>query len=49
MIIAGQIPDGSTVDVAVDGDRLTFIPTVPAKPATDDNVEVVEGEIVDSD
>jgi hypothetical protein len=27
-IIAGQAPDGSTVDVAVDGDRLTFTPVI---------------------
>ena len=27
-IIAGQIPDGSTVDVAVEDDRLTFTPVV---------------------
>jgi ATP-dependent Clp protease ATP-binding subunit ClpB len=27
-IIAGEIPDGSTIDVAVDGDRLTFTPVI---------------------
>ena len=27
-IIAGDIPDGSTIDVAVDGDRLTFTPVI---------------------
>jgi ATP-dependent Clp protease ATP-binding subunit ClpB len=27
-IIAGHIPDGSTIDVAVDGDRLTFTPVI---------------------
>jgi ATP-dependent Clp protease ATP-binding subunit ClpB len=48
-IIAGQVPDGRTIDVAVDGDRLTFTPTVAAEPATDDTVEVVEGEIVDAE
>jgi ATP-dependent Clp protease ATP-binding subunit ClpB len=27
-IIAGHIPDGSTIDVTVDGDRLTFTPVI---------------------
>jgi ATP-dependent Clp protease ATP-binding subunit ClpB len=27
-IIAGQVPDGSTIDVAVGGDRLAFTPVI---------------------
>ncbi len=50
-ILGGEVPEGSRVAVAVSDDRLTFraeqVEPAAATAATDDEPEVVEGEIVE--